>query len=235
LYCSHIFVFRARSFTLFGFCLCNLLFQWSHCCLAYLSTHFSTSVAHLLLDCCSCWLSFLKRNSLLIVLSLAPFGTETKTHTEVKINYGGHSKFLSVLVCVGCLVKYWWMLHMWSHAWSLAALVWACIRLLLFVTHCLIQCVGHAMICSGVMWSTMVHRMGSLHASKKIGLMAAWSWLHSAASGVTGMQMIIKYCPDFEDSLPNKHDNLGKVDGSIDLWVVSLKELYPLGGKVTII
>jgi len=32
------------------------------------------------------------------VLSLATFGTETKTHTGIDPNYGGHSKFLSVVV-----------------------------------------------------------------------------------------------------------------------------------------
>jgi len=55
-YCSLILALTLRSFTRFGCCQCNLSFWWSHCCLACLSIHLSTSEAHFVLDRLSCWL-----------------------------------------------------------------------------------------------------------------------------------------------------------------------------------
>jgi len=56
-YCSWMFVLTLMSFTLFGCCQCNLLLQWSQCCCAFLSIHFKTSDAHLVLNLQSCQLS----------------------------------------------------------------------------------------------------------------------------------------------------------------------------------
>jgi len=57
LYCSLIFALTSRSFIWFGCWQWSSSLRWSHCCLACLSIHLSTSEAHFVLDCQSCWLS----------------------------------------------------------------------------------------------------------------------------------------------------------------------------------
>jgi len=56
LYCSWMFALTSRSFIQFGYCQCNSLFWWSHCCLVFFNTHFSTSKIHFSLKHLSCWL-----------------------------------------------------------------------------------------------------------------------------------------------------------------------------------
>jgi len=57
LYCSQMLALTLRSFTWFSCCQCSLSFWRSHCCHAFLSTHFKTSDVHLALEHQSCWLS----------------------------------------------------------------------------------------------------------------------------------------------------------------------------------
>jgi len=119
-----------------------------------------------------------------------------KTHTGVKgvKNYGGQSKFLSDLLAWGLFAwggKNWRisLVHMVAcFSW---AVLWSCICLWLFSTHCLMYWVGCCIISLTVEWVISMCKSGSWVASWNICLTEVFNWEWSVFVIIDGCRWLL--------------------------------------------